>query len=526
MICIPITAISNKEALDDIERSCRIADAIELRMDLIADGTLAELITAARCRSNKVAIIVTRREKEEAARADENLAGGGKTKDQKDKKFAVLKQAIELGADYIDIELACGVEAIEELKSHCARRGGSTKIIISYHNFQRTPSLTRLKGIFHQCRELKPAVVKIVTYARRPEDNLPVLNLIPYARKHLQEIIALCMGDQGRISRLMAPSLGNFLGFATLSPGTPSAPGQLTVTETMQINKLINGAEPKQNPPVLSGEGSQLRNYILLGNPVGQSLSPLMHNAALNDLGIAGNYNAFCVSDLAAALQGVRGMNIGGASVTIPFKSAVMEYLDDITDDALNIGAVNTIINSNGRLTGANTDWLGLIIALRQAMRIEGMKFVIVGAGGTARAAAYGIMKEGGFPVIVNRTTENGKLLAVKFNCPFYALEEIGKIEADCLINTTPVGMYPHIDESPVDSAVLAGYKYVMDVIYHPLETKMLQNAGKRGCHLLTGLDMFVHQGAEQIKLWTGREPNRALMKKVVISSLHRELSL
>jgi shikimate dehydrogenase/3-dehydroquinate dehydratase type I len=523
MICIPITAISNKEALHDIEHSCRIADAIELRMDLIADGTLPELISAARSSSNTVRIIVTWRKKEEAAQAGESLGVGGETKDQKDKKMAMLKQAIELGTDYIDIELSAGNEAIEELKSHCEKQGGSTKIIISYHNFKKTPSLTRLKGIFHQCHEFKPAVVKIVTYARKPEDNLQVLSLIPYARKHLQEIIALCMGDKGRISRMAAPSLGNFLDFAALPQKTKSAPGQLTISEMKQINKLVNDDERQQKPLVFSGEGSRLRNYVLLGNPVKQSLSPLMHNAALADLGIEGRYNAFCVYDLAAAVQGIRAMDIRGASVTIPFKSAVMEYLDDITLDALKLGAVNAIISSNGRLTGANTDWLGLVITLRQAaMTIKGEKFVIVGAGGTARAAAYGIIKEGGFPVIVNRTVENGKLLANQLNCPFYALSEIKTIKADCLINTTPVGMYPHIDKSPVNAAVLAGYKYVMDVIYNPLKTKMLKDAGQRGCHVLPGLDMFVHQGAEQIKLWTGLEPNRVLMKKVVEERLTR----
>jgi len=516
MICIPITAISHKEALRDVERSCLLADVIELRMDLIADGALSELISTARRSSHKVKIIVTFRNKEEALQTGDYLDAGIQVKDQKDKKMAILKKAVELGADYIDIELAEGNDAIEELKSHCEKRGNSTKIIISYHNFTRTPSLARLKGIFNSCREFNPAVVKIVTYAAKPEDNLPVLSLIPYARKHLQEIISLCMGDLGRISRVMAPLLGNFLNFATWEQGTQSAPGQLTVSAMRQIAKLLNGEPPRQKPLVFPGQESQPKNYILLGNPVGQSLSPLMHNAALHDLGIAGRYNAFCVYDLAAAVQGIRGMYIRGASVTIPFKSAVMEFLDDISADALNIGAANTIINSNGRLTGANTDWRGLLAALREAMTIKGKKFVIIGAGGTARAAAYGIIQEGGFPVIVNRTAENGRLLAVKFDCPFYALEEIGKIEADCLINTTPVGMYPHVDKSPVDSSVLAGYKYVMDVIYNPLETKLLKDARQRGCHVLPGLDMFVHQGAEQIKLWTGFEPNRLLMKNTV----------
>jgi shikimate dehydrogenase len=212
-------------------------------------------------------------------------------------------------------------------------------------------------------------------------------------------------------------------------------------------------------------------------------------------------------------------MNIRGASVTIPFKVEVMEYLDDIDDDALIIGAVNTIINENGRLTGCNTDWLGLILTLKKAIPVKGKTFVIIGAGGTARAAAYGIMKEGGFPIIANRTPEKGKILSGRLNCPFYSLSEIGRIKADGLINTTPVGMYPR-DKSPVKALALGGYKYVMDVIYNPLKTKLLKDAEKQGCHIFSGADMFVNQGAEQIRLWTGKEPPRALMKKVILERL------
>ncbi|KQC07931.1 MAG: hypothetical protein APR62_05645 [Smithella sp. SDB] len=270
---------------------------------------------------------------------------------------------------------------------------------------------------------------------------------------------------------------------------------------------------------VLSARKSQLGNYILLGNPVGKSLSPLMHNAALKKMGIEETYIAFCVNDLRGAIQGMRAMDIRGASVTIPFKVAVMEYLDDVDDDALKIGAVNTIINNNGRFTGYNTDCSGLILTLQEAMPIKNNTFVIIGAGGTARAAAYGIIKEGGFPIIVNRTLKNGEILSRKLNCPFYSLAEIGKVNADCLINTTPVGMYPK-DKSPVKSAVLNNYKCVMDVIYNPLKTRLLKDAEEHGCRIISGLDMFVNQGALQLQLWTGKEPPRALMKKILLERL------
>jgi shikimate dehydrogenase/3-dehydroquinate dehydratase type I len=519
MICIPITAVKKKDALHAIERSCRLADFIELRMDLIEDGSLAELISTARDNFSLVKIIVTCRKKEEASPA--GRAGGIKNAGEKtiNRKIDLLKEAIERGADFVDIELAEGRAAIKELQSFCAGHKGKTKIIISYHNLKETPALTKLKEIFHQCERYKPAIVKIVTTARTVEDNLITLGLIPYARKHSPEIIFLCMGDKGRISRAVAPQLGNYLSFATLERKGQSAPGQFTVHEMKQFTEWFNVRRNEPLVQALSLRKSLPQNYILLGNPVKQSLSPLMHNAALKKMGIEENYSAFCVDDLGEALQGMRGMNIRGASVTIPFKVAVMEYLDDIDEDALKIGAVNTIINSNGRLTGCNTDWLGLILTLKEAMPVKGKTFVIIGAGGTARAAAYGIMKEGGFPVIANRTPEKEKILSGKLNCPFYSLTEIGRIKADCLINTTPVGMYPK-DKSPVKALALGGYKYVMDVIYNPLKTKLLKDAEKQGCHIFSGADMFVNQGAEQIRLWTGKEPPRALMKKVILERL------
>jgi shikimate dehydrogenase len=314
--------------------------------------------------------------------------------------------------------------------------------------------------------------------------------------------------------------MGNYLSFVALEKGEQSAPGQFTVGEMKRINELLKIRKPTLTESVLSSHKTLPQNYILLGNPVGQSLSPLMHTAALKKMGIAENYSAFCVGDLGGAIQGMKAMNIHGASVTIPFKVAVMAYMDDLDDDALEIGAVNTIVNHNGRLTGYNTDWRGLILTLKESMQVKNKTFVIVGAGGTARAAVYGIIKEGGYPIVVNRSPRKGKIISEKYGCPFYSLSQIGSIKADCLINTTPVGMYPQKDKSPVKAKTLTRYKYVMDVIYNPLKTKLLADAEKQGCHIFPGMDMFVHQGADQLSLWTRKEPPRALMKKVILERL------
>ena len=268
MICIPITSGTNKEALRAIERSCRFADLIELRMDLIGKGNLAQLISAVRDESISIKIIVTCRKKEEAApvpaaRRIKSVAGN-----TIDKKMTLLKKAIELGVDFVDIELAEGRGAIKVLTSLCAKYGGKTGIIISYHNIKETPALTKIKEIFHKCTQSKPAVIKIVTMAKTFEDNLTTLSLIPYARKHSQKIISLCMGNKGSISRAVAPMMGNYLSFATLGRQRQSALGQFTVGEMKQIDELFKSERTAPLAPVLSLPKNSPQNYILLGNPI------------------------------------------------------------------------------------------------------------------------------------------------------------------------------------------------------------------------------------------------------------------
>lgn len=264
--------------------------------------------------------------------------------------------------------------------------------------------------------------------------------------------------------------------------------------------------------------------YALIGNPVGHSLSPLMHNRAYQEMRLPAQYVPFCVEDVENALRGVRALNISGLSVTIPHKVEVMKYLDEVEPQARKIGAVNTVSNTGGRLRGANTDWQGIVRTLQAVMEIKGKTFVVLGAGGTAPAAIFGIIEGGGIPIIVNRTEEKGRHLARAWGCDFRPLSEISGLQADCLINTTSAGMFPRTDQSPIPEAVLSNFRWVMDVIYNPLQTRLLREAEKAGCGLLSGLDMFVHQGAEQIKLWTGQEPPRALMREVVKSHLLQQL--
>jgi shikimate dehydrogenase len=264
--------------------------------------------------------------------------------------------------------------------------------------------------------------------------------------------------------------------------------------------------------------------FALFGNPVRQSLSPRMHNQALRILGIDGHYIPVLVNDLAGAVAAIRTLNIRGVSVTIPFKEAVMPLLDEIDDDARHIGSVNTILNDGKKLKGFNTDWKGVEAALTKKMQISGKTFVLIGAGGTTRAALYAVKKNGGEAIVSSRNREKGKALAAEFDCGWVALADISQIKGDCLINTTPLGMTPDVEAMPVPEKGVQRFNYVMDAVYNPPETSFLQKAGEAGAVTISGVEMFVAQGGEQLRLWTGMEPPLRSMKAVVLSALKKRI--
>lgn len=227
MICIPVTDKAKPEAFRSVEKSALHADVIELRMDLIADGDVAQLIAAARRASKGVKIIVTCRRQEESLVLE---AGALPQKAMtKAAKMELLKKAVLSGADFIDIELAEGSKAIRELQSFCRKQKSAARLIVSWHDFSGTPPLTGLKKIFQSCVQTGADIVKIVPYARKMSDNAKILSLIDYAKKQGRDIIAMCMGEKGKISRVMASSWGSYLTFAVLPGGKSSAPGQMTI---------------------------------------------------------------------------------------------------------------------------------------------------------------------------------------------------------------------------------------------------------------------------------------------------------
>ncbi len=244
--------------------------------------------------------------------------------------------------------------------------------------------------------------------------------------------------------------------------------------------------------------------YGIIGHPLGQSLSPIMHNAAFSAKGLNAVYLAFETKDIEDALKGMRALGIKGMSVTIPHKSSVIPLLDHVDRLAERIGAVNTIVSDKGRLVGHNTDGLGALKALKEKTEVSGKTCLIVGAGGAARAIGYILKEQGVDLTLTNRSHGRGQDLADSLECPFIPLDKAEDVQADLLIQTTSVGMHPHDEECLLSPNALKPGMVVMDIVYNPIETKLLTTAKTRGCVTINGLGMFIHQGVEQFRLWTG----------------------
>lgn len=258
----------------------------------------------------------------------------------------------------------------------------------------------------------------------------------------------------------------------------------------------------------------------LIGNPVKHSLSPVVHNRAFAAVSYNAIYLAFHVIDLDAAIKGIKALNFKGASVTIPHKVNVIQYLDDVDDAAERIGAVNTIVNRNGKLIGHNTDCRGALEALRTKTAIEGKSVAVIGAGGAARAIGFGLVSSGAHVSIFNRSPATGERLAADLKSEFCPLSDCQPDRYEILINTTPVGMYPDNGATPLPKKTLSKEMVVMDIIYNPLKTRLLKKAEAQGCRTISGMTMFVFQAALQFELWTGVKAPLDVMQQSALAAL------
>ena len=284
-----------------------------------------------------------------------------------------------------------------------------------------------------------------------------------------------------------------------------------------KVTTQTSGIERQES---VGGKGLIPKLYGVFGDPISHSLSPLMHNKAFAATNFAGIYLPFRVASIRRAVAAMRTLDMQGASVTLPHKVNVMSHLDQIDETAQKIGAVNTIHNQDGILTGYNSDAVGAVLALKERTLIKGRQVTIIGAGGAARALGFGLQAEQAKVTIMNRNADRGEKLAADLEGRFVPLSNARSIDYDILINATSVGLSPDIMNTPVPQKIFTKDMLVMDCIYTPRQTRFLKDAVAAGCETIDGLPMFVQQGAFQFELWTGLKAPVAVMQAEVAAVL------
>ena len=527
LLCSSVVASTPGAMLGEVQEAvAKGAQAVELRLDFLfagADGAVSQSMLdalvadavpplAAACRAGGAVSVATLRPRWEGGEYPSDSPSG--SDDGERLRVGALRALAErTEVDFIDCEmLAAG-------SLFAPPRGGggpwrvpaATRLILSRHDFARTPGEEELRGWQARMFELGADVAKIACRANDIVDCARTLALLGAGRT-----IALSMGEEGVITRLLAPKFGGFLTFGALDAARASAPGQPTLERMRGLYRL-------------PAQGAATEVFGIVGNPVGHSKSPLLHNTAFAHAGVDAVYVPLLVHDVRAFAAAFPAA-FAGFSVTIPHKEAALAVCDEVDPVAAEIGAVNTIVRRAGRLVGYNTDWSAAIGAIRRALRdargdgsLEGKRVGVVGAGGAGRGLAFGAARRCGARVIVaNRSLERARLLAEAVGGEAVAMEEVarGDVAGDVLVNTTSLGMEPDVDATPVPREALGAYELVFDAVYNPMETRLLREAAEAGCVTVSGVEMFIGQAAEQFELFTGRPTPEGVIREAVLEGL------
>jgi len=371
--------------------------------------------------------------------------------------------------------------------------------------------------IFSQLTATPARVLKIAVRANDAVDCLPIFDLIEKAKHAGREIIAIGMGAAGVATRILGPARGAFLTFAATSNEHATAAGQISVEELRAVYRV----EKITSATSITG---------LVGLPIGHSVSPHIHNAAFASLNTDAVYIPFAVTDLQSFFKRMVhprtreiDWRLRGLSITAPHKTAVIDALDWIEPGAREMGAVNTVVVADDRLCGYNTDASAFLSPLQERMgSLNGKRVAIIGAGGAASAALYGLKQENASVTLFARNMQRAKQLAGRWSIASRELQGAVFGEFDMVVNATPLGTKgPLESETPVLAQQFGGARLAYELVYNPRVTQFLREAKKAGCETLDGLPMLLAQAAQQSELWTGLKPNGEIMRTAAITALN-----
>lgn len=488
-VCGVAAGKTAREMIAQVRAGLRQTGALELRLDYLASTVEREKFLAwIRRQRTRAVLIATCRRKE----------GGGLFAGSREDEIEILAQAAKSGCAWCDVEIET---ASRRPRGDLARSLAPARVLISHHDFQRTPR--NLAPIVQKLTASGGHAIKIAAQCASVSDSARICEL---ARKH-RGVVAIPMGDFGLAGRVLSLRMGSALAYAAIEQST--APGQLSL---QAMNDLYRAGRLTR----------RTRVYGVIGDPIGHSLSPLLHNTAFHARKFDAVFVPFLVRNLKEFVGTMPEFGVRGLSVTIPHKESILRQLDDCDPLAARIGAVNTVVvRGAGRLYGYNTDYVGVLRSLENRMRLVGSRVLLFGAGGAARAAAFALAQAGSIVCLCARRPERALALARAVGGQVVERGALPREFFDAIVNCTPIGMHPK-GGTPLRSAEL-NCRIVMDMVYRPLETELLRLAARKGIETISGLEMFLAQGFAQYEIWTGERAPESAVRRAVVAALRAD---
>jgi 3-dehydroquinate dehydratase/shikimate dehydrogenase len=476
MICVSIARGRHKHVMAEhrhlVEQG---AELVEIRLDYIRRQiNLKRLL-----RDRVCPVIATCRRAEDQ----------GNWEGSEESRMMLLRAAIADGVEYVDLE----ADIADQIP-----RYGKTKRIVSMHNFRETPE--NLEEIHARLANQDADIVKLATMANDPHDNVRMLQLVRDSRV---PTVGICMGEIGTPSRILAGKFGAPFTYATFHQERALAPGQLAFSQMKNIfhYDCIN---------------AETKVFGVVADPVGHNLSSVVHNAGFRTL----NLNAVCLpfriprEHLAGFLRDCSDLDLHGLVIANPHRDSVIPKLSKLDKAADSIQAVNTvIIRDDASTLGYNTEYRAAVAALAKASGVasehalQGKRALVLGAGSIARAIVYGLRQAKADVVVASRSLGNAQEMAQELDCRAVDWESRYTVKMDLLINCTPIGMHPNVDEMPYPASQLRRNWTVFDAVYNPEQTLLVKEARQKGCKVVTGVDLFIRQAALQFKVFTDQSP-------------------
>jgi len=488
-VCVAVIGSDASNMIEKAEAVVRDNSFLEFRLDYLSKPELAlpKIKRFMETHPGTVAIATCRR-----------VAGGGKFRGSIASQLNILTKAAASGCQLLDMELQtaskCKPPQLLKLRSRAA-------LILSYHDFRAT---RKLEEILEKMLKYPADFYKVVSTATTLSDNVTMMKFLQtQSDKHA--LIGLCMGEQGIISRVLSVRAGSVFTFGAVSADLKTAPGQISAGELRSIYRIDQ-------------VDAATRVYGVAGDPIEHSLSPVIMNTALRRENVNGVYLPLHAKTLKDLMRCVREIPLHGLSVTMPYKQSILAHLDNTDAHTTKIGACNTVVRGqDGKLYGFNTDAAGVVRPLEQRLSIENAKVLVLGAGGAARAAVFGLKERGAEIWILNRTAVKAQKLARQAKARTIKRADLRKIAFDVIINATSVGMGNTRDCPLKDEEIQA--RVVFDMVYDPVETHLLQVARAKGIAVIPGVEMFVQQAARQFEIWTGKPaPAGDMLRAVTIA--------